>query len=269
MNVTRWEDLAQLVATARNQGRMLTNFFADKDRMSPWCDAGTIDIDTVVDVTFILHVQNGFTNVYFLVKDDHALRRGLASLLTARSDVRLVVDVLGPDRVRLPLEDAFKANGFAVQTVLQRMGRKTPVKSYEVDPWVVVASERDVLLVKDLLTTYFNAEQEQLPSMEELRKWRTAGGLRVVHGADGQVEGFVIYDLSPAQLYLRYWFVRPEARRKGIGGKLLRTMFALGSATKRQYFWVKTDNENAIIRYQHYGFAFESMKNTVLAVGGM
>jgi len=42
-------------------------------------------------------------------------------------------------------------------------------------------------------------------------------------------------------------------------------MFAAGSDTKRQYFWVKTDNENAIKRYQHYGFAFEPMKDVVMA----
>ena len=97
---------------------------------------------------------------------------------------------------------------------------------------------------------------------------REPSGRWHVIGPDGKVEGFVIYDLSPAQLYLRYWFVHPEARGRGIGGKLLRTMFAAGAQTKRQYFWVKTDNENAIIRYKHYGFAFEPLKNTVLACGG-
>ena len=77
--------------------------------------------------------------------------------------------------------------------------------------------------------------------------------------------GFVIFDLLPATLYLRYWFAHPVARGKGVGGRLLKAMFAAGSDTKRQYFWVKTDNENAIKRYQHYGFAFEPMKDVVMA----
>ena len=46
----------------------------------------------------------------------------------------------------------------------------------------------------------------------------------------------------------------------------MRSMFAAGSNTKRQYFWVKADNENAIKRYQHYGFAFEPLKDVVLAL---
>ena len=41
-------------------------------------------------------------------------------------------------------------------------------------------------------------------------------------------------------------------------------MFAAGRDTKRQYFWVKTDNDNAVKRYQHYGFQFEPMKDVVM-----
>lgn len=268
MKIETWDKVAKLIAEERNQGRMLTNFFADAERMSPWCDEGTLVAETNEDGDFLLHGQTGFTSVYFFVRDADALRRGLSKLMEARPDTRLVADVLGPDQLRMPLEDAFKANGFEVQTVLQRMGRKTPVESYEADPEVVAATRDDVPLVQGLLTAYFNAEQEQLPSGQELRKWADNGGLRVKHGTGGKVEGFVIYDLLPAQLYLRYWFVHPEARGRGIGGKLLRTMFAAGAQTKRQYFWVKTDNENAIIRYKHYGFAFEPLKNMVLARGG-
>lgn len=268
MKIECWDDLLQLVANVRNQGRMLTNFFADAERMSPWCDEGTFVAETNEDGDFLLHGLTGFTNVYFFVRDADALRRALAKLMEMRPDTRLVADVLGPDQMRMPLEDAFKANGFEVQTVLQRMGRKTPEESCAADPEIIAATHDDVPLVQNLLTAYFNAEQEQLPSGDELRKWVSNGGLRVKRGADGRVEGFVIYDLSPTQLYLRYWFVHPEARGKGIGGKLLRTMFAAGVQTKRQYFWVKTDNENAIIRYMHYGFAFEPLKNTVLACGG-
>ena len=268
MKIETWDKVAKLIAEERNQGRMLTNFFADEERMSLWCDAGTLDAEANEDGDFLLHRQTGFTSLYFFVRDVDALRRGLAKLMEAQPDARLVADVLGPDRMRVPLEDAFKANGFEAQTVLQRMGRKTPEESYETDSEIVAATHDDVPLVQNLLTAYFNAEQEQLPSAVELWKWVDNGGLRVKHGADGKVEGFVIYDLSPAQLYLRYWFVHPEARGRGIGGKLLRTMFAAGAQTKRQYFWVKTDNKNAIIRYKHYGFAFEPLKNTVLACGG-
>ena len=109
-------------------------------------------------------------------------------------------------------------------------------------------------------------EKEQIPSVEEIEKWIDKQAIYVVRGnADEPILGFVIFDLSPATLYLRYWFVHPSARGKGVGGRLLKAMFAAGRDTKRQYFWVKADNDNAIKRYQHYGFNFEPMKDVVMA----
>lgn len=268
MKTESWESVLRLVADARNKGQLFTNFFADEFRMAPWCASGSLVSETDEDTTFFLHRQEGFESVYFFAQNADSLSRSLARLLEARQNARLVVDVLGPDRMRVPIEDAFKANGFAVLTTLQRMGRKTPVEAYEADLAVVAATNNDISQVEKLLASYFDAEQEQIPDKNELLRWVSEGGLRVIHGLDGRVEGFVIYDLSPAQLYLRYWFVHPDARGNGEGGKLLRTMFAAGAKTKRQYFWVKTDNKNAIIRYQHYGFVFEPMKDTVLAIGG-
>ena len=101
-----------------------------------------------------------------------------------------------------------------------------------------------------------------------MHDWIATRAILVARDGTGHdITGFVIFDLSPAALYLRYWFVSPGARGGGVGGKLMRSMFAAGLSTKRQYFWVKTDNENAIKRYRHYGFEFEELKDTVLAYG--
>ena len=256
------------VAQARNADRILTNFFPDEQRMSPWCTNGTLSCGEAGKTTFLVHEQGAFSNLYFLTEKAECLREDAGEFLKTWGDERVVVDVLGPDRVRVPQEEALMANGFEIQTVLQRMGRRTPEENVEADAAVVAATNADVARVKALLDEYFNAEQEQLPTANELKRWAERGELKIVQNVTGGVAGFVIYDLSPAQLYLRYWFVHPEARGKGVGGKLMRTMFAAAAQTKRQYFWVKTDNENAIIRYQHYGFGMELMKNSVWARGG-
>ena len=266
--IKEWKTLEALVAQARNQSRMLTNFFPDEQRMSGWCTNGKLTCGAFGKTTCLVHDQGTFSNLYFLTEKAECLQEDVGEFLKTCGDARIVVDVLGPDRVRIPLEEALKSNGFSLQTVLQRMGRKTPAEVVDADMAVVCATDADVGSVKALLDEYFNAEQEQLPTADELKRWVERGELKIVRHDDAGVDGFVIYDLSPAQLYLRYWFVHPEARGNGIGGKLMRTMFAAAAQTKRQYFWVKTDNENAIIRYQHYGFGMEPMKDSVWARGG-
>ena len=261
-------DVMREIAQARDENRTLTNFFPNEQRMSSWCTNGTLSCSEFGKTTFLIHDQCAFSNLYFLTEKAECLREDVGAFLKTRGDERFVVDVLGPDRVRIPLEAALAGNGFVSQTVLQRMGRKTPSETVDADAAVVDATDADVWRVKVLLDAYFNAEQEQLPTVDELKRWAGRGELKVVRNESGGVDGFVIYDLSPAQLYLRYWFVHSEARGKGIGGRLMRTMFAAAAKTKRQYFWVKTDNENAIIYYPHYGFGFGPMKNSVWTRGG-
>ena len=90
------------------------------------------------------------------------------------------------------------------------------------------------------------------------------GTVLAVYKEEGEIIGFVIFESSRSTHYLRYWFVHPKHRDKKIGSILLKTFFYEGRNTRRQLFWVITDNENAVKRYEHYGFKNEAMKDYVL-----
>ena len=263
-----WAEVVRCVACARDNGRIVTNFFADENRMSRWCADGTFCFIEIGATLFLLHHQSGFSSLYFLSNSYESLAQDVASLVSTNSTYRLVVDVIGRDSARIPMEDAFRASGFVQLTTLQRMSRKTTTDN-------AVAGEADVVVpsieaaqqIHDLLKHNFIAEQEQIPCIEEVEEWISSDEVFIVKDVKKRIIGFVIFDLSPAALYLRYWFVSPESRGKGVGGKLMHHMFSAGAKTKRQYFWVKTDNENAIKRYRHYGFEFEQLKDTVFATG--
>jgi GNAT superfamily N-acetyltransferase len=285
---TDWRAVSELVVSCRNEGRAVTNFFPDEERMAAWCRDGTFFEECHGDTQFLIRRQNAFANVYFMGRSVETLGRDWKLFVASNGSGRWIVDLIGPDRVRQPMENAFKSVGFARLTTLQRMGRKTPEEietgagravaprpsqraggcppylgEYATD--VECATAGDVGAIKCLLDTYFVAEEEQIPSAEEIGKWIEKQTIYVVRGNAGDpILGFVILDLSPATLYLRYWFVHPSVRGKGVGGRLLKSMFAAGCDTKRQYFWVKTDNDNAINRYQHYGFQFEPLKDVVM-----
>ena len=261
-----WVDVQERVAQARNEGLVVTNFFPDEARMSAWCRGGAFYETRCGDTQFFVRRQPTFSNVYFMSLSADALGRDWKTFASENGNGRWIVDLIGPDRVRQPLEDVMASVGFSRLTTLQRMGRKTPEDVEVPSPDVERATVDDACKIKELLDAFFIAEEEQIPSIEEIRKWIEAQSLYIIRGGvANQLEGFVIFDLSPAMLYLRYWFVHPDSRGRGVGGRLLKSMFAAGCATKRQYFWVKTDNENAIKRYQHYGFQFEPMKDVVMA----
>ena len=267
MNPLRtWSAVQELVVHARNDGLVVTNFFPDEERMSAWCRDGVFFEERCGDTQFFVRRQAAFSNVYFIGKSVDGMLDDWKSFVASNGAERWIVDLIGPDRVREPLVGVFSSVGFEVLTVLQRMGRKTPSDAMMRSADVECAVVGDAATIKGLLDSFFVAEEEQIPSVEEIGMWIEKQTLYVIRGnEDNPILGFVIFDLLPATLYLRYWFAHPVARGKGVGGRLLKAMFAAGSDTKRQYFWVKTDNENAIKRYQHYGFAFEPMKDVVMA----
>ena len=265
-NFRTWEDVVRCVAESRDKGRMLSNFFPDEKRMNRWCDSGSFSYVELGETTFLKRRQECFSNIYFLSSSVEALAKDAVLLISANNSTRMVVDVLGRDAMREPVEGVFKSIGFSTLTTLQRMSRRTPSVQYSSEIGIEVASPSDAYAIHRLLTDNFVAEEEQIPCLAEIEDWIAAQSILVARGDNG-IKGFVIFDLSPAALYLRYWFVSPDARGGGIGGKLMRSMFAMGANTKRQYFWVKTANENAIKRYRHYGFEFEELKDTVLAYG--
>ena len=262
-----WVDVQELVAQTRNEGLIVTNFFSDEARMSAWCRDGAFYEVRCGETQFFVRRQATFLNVYFMSRSADALGEDWKVFALENGNGKWIVDLIGPDRGRQPLEDVMAAVGFVRLTTLQRMGRKTPEGVEAPSPDVERATSDDAGKIKELLDAFFIAEEEQIPSIEEIRRWIEKQTLYVIRGnEDNPILGFVIFDLSPATLYLRYWFVHPSARGKGVGGRLLKAMFAAGRNTKRQYFWVKTENDNAIKRYQHYGFQFEPMKDVVMGL---
>ena len=267
-NFRTWEEVVRCVAESRDKGRMLSNFFPDERRMKTWCESGVFSYVELGGSTFLIRRQENFSSIYFLSSSAEALAKDVSSLVSGYGLSRMVVDVLGRDTMREPMEWVFKSVGFAPLTTLQRMSRRTPSSQYSTESGIEVARRSDASAIHQLLTCNFIAEEEQIPCLAEIEDWIAAQSILVSRGGEvNDISGFIIFDLSPAALYLRYWFVSPEARGNGVGGKLIRSMFATGANTKRQYFWVKTDNENAIKRYRHYGFEFEELKDTVLAYG--
>ena len=126
-----------------------------------------------------------------------------------------------------------------------------------------VADLDESLKVFELLKEHFDPKAEQLPTPEEIHQWCNNKNI-LIYKNEEKVAGFIIYQLIGLTLYLKYWFVLPQYREKKIGSKLFNYFLSYGQDSKRQLFWVIQSNENAIVRYEHYGFNKEKMFNYVL-----
>lgn len=233
--------------------------------MGEWCAKGAFFAWEHADATFLGRRQADFCSLYFFASSAEALREAVAGEALAQFHRRVVLDVVGPDILRQPVVDVLQAEGFVKVSELVRMTRRTPECTDLPVINILPPDDRDIPDIQAIFREHFNPEVEQLPSDAELVRWIEKGGVLAHRDDRGKVHSFIIYDLSKASLYLRYWFVNPQVRGQGVGGALMRTMFFHAKDTKRQYFWVIADNSNAIVRYQHYGFQFEPMRDIVLA----
>ena len=174
-------------------------------------------------------------------------------------------DIVGRDVQCQPMVELFLCKGFKEATSLVRMTRMMSPMDYTCDSSIRPATENDIPIVSEMLHKYFDEKTEQIPYDEELLDYARQGHVLVCEEG-GQIAGFLIYELTTTTLYLRYWFTHPDYRDKKVGSRLLRRFFEEGKDTKRQLFWVIRNNENAIVRYKHYGFAEENMFDFVMQI---
>ena len=164
-----------------------------------------------------------------------------------------------------PMIEALKSIGAKERASLVRMNRVgNPKPSMMVqDRRVVCAKVDDLEQVETLLLTYFDEKIEQIPLTAEIaRMIADKHVLKCI--VNGNIAGILLYELNASTLYLRYWLTLPEYRDQGVGSALFKCFFLLGKETKRQILWVMQDNENAIKRYEHYGFKQENMYDYIL-----
>ena len=259
------DQIRELVASIRAKRLgFITNFFLDEEKHQLWIEKGVFFYAQISDSLFFIKKNNGFCNAFYSSTTAVQLAEDLKELNRNYPDDNFVFDIIGRDIQCQPVVEAFQQAGYAEFCSLKRMSRITPEESYNFDEAVSYAAGGDVKAISALLHSNFNEEAEQIPYDEELNKY-AANKQILVCKMEGQIAGFLIYEKNASTLYLRYWFTNSDFRDKKVGSKLLRAFFKIGEETKRQQLWVIQSNENAIVRYEHYGFKEENMYDIILS----
>ena len=266
------EQLKELILYVRNlrQG-FVTNFYLDEEKHAAWIRTGEFLFDKYDDTVFLLfdHYapdnEKYFTNMYYISTSEDAMLARLKEYPEKYIYDLYVLDIVGRNSMCLPLVEKLKAMRGHDDATLVRMNRVGEVDASltKQGEHIRYADLMDLKTINELLHTHFDEQLEQLPLEEELEKMVVNRHILLCDRGD-KVAGLLLFDLNATTLYLRYWLALPEYRNMGVGSELLRHFLWEGRSTKRQILWVNQVNENAIIRYEHYGFKKENMYDYII-----
>lgn len=244
--------------------KFTTNCYISSDKFQKIIKQKKIFEIAVDDVVYFLKKEKNFSNLYYYAASIESLSRTLPILLESLKGQTVIVEIVS--RTKLSIEkEIFEANKFNSYTSLLRMSSINRITdNYQLNARNIRSASIDESKeIFNLLIKYFDPMAEQLPDMEDIINWIKKENI-IVFDQNKTIVGFIIYDLMPKTLFLRYWFVDPLFRNLKIGSQLFKEFLLRGGRTERQILWVIQTNENAIKRYLHYGFKVEDMFNYVL-----
>jgi ribosomal protein S18 acetylase RimI-like enzyme len=262
LKVTSFDQIQGFVRDIRAQrSGYVTNFYWDPQKHPYWIAESALAFDRSEHCILMWHPSDRFVSIFYIATSLEAVAERLQVLPKGSPWIADVV-CKGDGIVE---QEAFKAMGFETYQHLYRMmhaGRMIG-DDWTPDARVQIGSDDDAVLVWDIFQRDFDPLAEQLPSLKEIRDFAARKELLVIK-TNERIAGFLIYQMAGSTWYLRYWYTSPVCRNQGIGAGLLKTALLEGADSKRQIFWVIADNENAIKRYEHYGFRREDMNDYVM-----
>lgn len=266
------EQLKELILSIRNQQQgFVTNFYLDEEKHAAWIRTGDFLFDKYDDTVFLLFdhyapdIENYFTNMYYISISKEAMLSRLKEYPEKYIYDLYVLDIVGRNSMCLPLVEKLKAMRGHNDATLVRMNRvgELDASLTKQGEHIRYADLMDLKSINELLHTHFDEQLEQLHLEGELEKMIEQRHVLVCDRGD-KVAGMLLFDLSASTMYLRYWLVLPEYRNMGVGSELLRHFLWEGRKTKRQILWVNQANENAKIRFEHYGFKKENLYDYII-----
>lgn len=238
----------------------ITNFYPDPKKIEIWTMHHSLYVIEYDEVIIFIKNDDGFKYLFYCATDKDVLNEALSSL---PSEEVYIFDQIVDARTDATLINSFEKSGFSIRKSLVRMSKIYEKNGISKNDDRFAASYKDLSIIDEMLHRYFDKYSEQLPSKEELVEFLQLNHI-IILKKDDEIAGFIIYEQSPSSLYLRYWLVNPKFRDQGIGSCLFNEFQNRGASCRRHMLWVVEDNQNAIKRYEHYGFSRENMKDYVL-----
>ena len=86
---------------------------------------------------------------------------------------------------------------------------------------------------------------------------------------EGVLAALLFFESQGFTSTIRYWVAAERFRAQRFGSLLMRHYFAAQSAVRRFILWVTADNDNAVLKYRHYGYVPDGLIDHVLVNGNV
>ncbi len=248
-----------------NAAAFCTNFFPVPQKLQGWIDHGELFCEHHSETAFFFRKDRDFWRIYFCATNTGELQRELMDL----PDVKIksvVMDLIEREAASDSLLPIMESIGFRLYTRLRRLARpgspgSQPPSSGGLQP--VYAGKEDVNAVSDMLNVTFDHYAEQLPAIYEIEAAINNHQILMIKHAQ-TLAGLLFFETQGITSAIRYWVVAEKFRALRYGSALMRAYFAAHAAIQRFNLWVIADNQPAILKYQHYGYASDKLVDHVL-----
>lgn len=227
-----------------HSGKVLMNYFIAPQEMLNLIQEGKVEYAEYPGcVLMVVRYPYGDRLIYFAGSND-LLEDAVNKILPDLNPNTILEDMDRKPEPELPF------NQVMTLQYMVRMG--APVYS-AVSASVVIPANEQLEEIEEILKSNFNPIWERVPNSIELNEILSDDNIRIFFdGTD--IQGVLVYENDTKSSHLRYWLTLPNARGKGVGSALMNAFFEKGASSTSQHLWVDINNQNAIKRYEHYGF---------------
>lgn len=263
------QELLQGVQKIKQIGdRFATNLFASPSVIQSWIDRSDLFMSSSKNCLLLVRHDRNFVRLYYAAGSANALEGALENFESQSSNDVTITDLLGKDRELPNLVQPFIRQKFSNYKQLIRMHNipddrfRSMYHDFPVED-VLYAQKEDVPEISSFLEGELDPYAEQIPTGEEIAE-ACAGQNVLVVKKNRKICGILIFRRQAMSALLKYWFVSNEVRSQGIGSQLIKSMFEICKDVRRYLLWVFLDNQNAIQKYQHYGFTREGLVDQIM-----
>jgi GNAT superfamily N-acetyltransferase len=243
-----------------------TNFFPVQSKLENWVAHEELSSETQKNgVAFFFRKDRDFARLYFCAQSPATLAQELQQLPPITTE-KLATDLVGPESSLVELLKLAEQAGFRRYSRLVRLARTASVATSSDGPSpspISFAAGSDAPAILGLIEHSFDRFADQLPTLYEIEAAIATRQIFVVKQNEG-IGALLFFETQGLTSMIRYWLVAEQFQSRGFGSALMRYYFSRQPGVRRFILWVTATNDNAIQKYQHYGYTPDGLVDHVL-----